>query len=216
MFRRFWKRDPVAQLVEPRSPKPVVGSSTLSGVAINRRQVLAGLLAAPIAVKYFLPPRGGWPVSRYVFETKDLAYRATERFAWGATDVRAIWGTSDGVALTSATHPVGPMSAAAFRAIVEPRLNKIFSEEYDKHSSEWEEVFGSPQLTLLDSLNPDSIEEIEIEIRSPTDEAARLSGILQEERMAIADAGGKFSSDGERSRRLLESILLGFGGKTLK
>src|ERR1700760_2981016 len=101
MKRRFWG---VAQPVEQRALVSRVGSSNLpsptksqpgllSGRVWDRRQVLRGLLALP-AVKYFLPPVKGWRPWENDFTTGNLVYKGTERYSWGATDVRAFYGTA--------------------------------------------------------------------------------------------------------------------------
>jgi hypothetical protein len=201
MIRRFWR---VAQLVEQRTVNPPVVGSNPTTPAITRRQVLAGLLAAPV-VKYFLPPVGGW--RPWEFRTESFIYKTTERYSTGFTDWRGIYGTAgDGVALRSAAHP---MSAAAFRAALLPGLNKIFSEEYDKHSDEWEEIFGPQQLTLFDSINPDSLEEIEIGLQPPADASGRISLLPETQRVAIAAPTGERPSDRERSGGILLPRLFG-------
>jgi hypothetical protein len=206
-MNRFWR---VAQSVERLPVKEVVVGSIPTAPAIDRRRFLAGLLASPIllpAVKYFLPPVGGWPVG---FSTADMRFKYTERFSTGFTDWRGIYGTSgDGVAIASRAYS---MSVAAFRAAVLPGLNKIWSEEYDKHSDEWEEIFREDkQLTLFDSINPDSLEEIEIELQPAADALRRISLLPEKERVAAADARRVLGGDRERESGILLPRIFGFG-----
>lgn len=172
----------------------------MNSPVVSRRRFLAGLLASPIllpAVKHFLPPVGGWPLSRYVYETKALGFTIEPSLV------------SDGIALVSRAHP---MSAAAFRAALLPGMNKIWSEEYDKHSDEWEDIFrDDKQLTLFDELDPNSIEEIEIELQPAADAVRRLSLLSEKERVATADALRGFESDRERDSGILLPRIFGFG-----
>lgn len=138
--------------VEHRTLIPTVGGSSPPFSSISRRAFLGCLgltgAAAVVAPKYFLAPKGGWPrdsffVDRYVFETKDLAYKSYERFSAGWTDPRALYGTKG-------------MTAAEFRKIVEPELNRVFSEAYSNHSEEWKQVFGDDGVSLNSQAHPGS------------------------------------------------------------
>src|SRR3954466_1361806 len=98
---------------------------------VSRRGFLAGLIALP-AVKYFLPPVGGWPVG---FSTANMSYLARythETHALG-------FAITDEVSLTSAAHP---FPAEAFRAALLPGLQKIWAAEYDKHGDEFTAIYA--------------------------------------------------------------------------
>lgn len=130
--------------VEHRTLIPTVGGSNPPLPSISRRSFLKYAAAAP-AVTYFLAPKCGWPTgieSKYVFETKDLAYKATERFSAGMTDWRGVFGTGR------------IMTASEFRKIVEPGLNRVFSETYDKHPEEWKRLFGGDGVALYNTSHP--------------------------------------------------------------
>lgn len=77
-------------------------------MTISRRQFLAWAVATPVialpAVKYFLPPAGGWPTDD--FDLGQLRYKSYERYSVGWSNPKAFYGTSDGVALKSAAHPI--------------------------------------------------------------------------------------------------------------
>lgn len=152
-------------VVEPRPVKPVVVGSNPTVPAISRRGFLAGALATPViavpAVKYFFAPKGGWPVSRYIFEAKGLGYAIDPKLV---SDTEWFIKPEDrnGIALISRAHP---MSAAAFRAAMAECLNKVWAEEYDKHADEWAELYQSE----FPSISLDSLEEIEIEIPEPSE-----------------------------------------------
>lgn len=160
--------------VEHRTLIPTVGGSSPPSPSnqVSRRAFLAGALTAPVAARaFFGPPQGGWPVERYVFETKDLAYKATERYAQGFTDPRGVWGTE------GSTGRI--LKASEFRRVLENGLRETFNEVYAKHSDEWEQVFGDgvalnsiphPELHLgavPEELDESALETIEIEIREP-------------------------------------------------
>jgi hypothetical protein len=167
----IWTRFLARSLTVEQTPykSQVTGSIPVAPTnQVSRRAFLAGALTAPVIARtFFGPPQGGWPVERYVFETKGLAYKATERYAHGFTDPRGVYGSR------------GIMTAAEFRKIVEPELNRIFSDEYAKHSDEWEQVFGDgvalnsiphPELHLgavPEDLDESTLETIEIDIREP-------------------------------------------------
>jgi hypothetical protein len=163
---------------------------------MNRRGFLAGLIALP-AVSYFLPPVSGWP--RFDgFTTDNLRFKSTERFSAAFTDWKGVIGSSaDGVALNSACHPpIGTVMGAVLR----PGLEKFWVEHYDKHSEEWAELYGAnEQLTLFADLDPNSLEEIEIELARPADAIGRTGGLLQTQRVAIADALTGRSYQSERA-----------------
>lgn len=125
--------------VEPWPDKPVVVGSNPTAPTISRRAFFGGAAAVAVAAPsitraFFGPPRGGWPVAD--FTTDGLRYKAYERYSAGWTDPKAIFGTGFGC------EPCKGMTAADFRKIVEPELNRIFSETYDNHCQEWEALYG--------------------------------------------------------------------------
>lgn len=105
---------------------------------MNRRGFLGLLAATPVAAvlapdlvelltptrAIFLPPRGGWlpSVQRYTYQTHALGFAITEEVA-------------------EDTAYSGILTSAAFRAQVAKSLNQVFSEQYSKHSADWEEIF---------------------------------------------------------------------------
>lgn len=143
-----------SSVVERRPDKPVVVGSNPIAPTISRRAFLSGAatvaVAAPsIARTFFGPPRGGWPLLGYdasePFSTDVLRYKVTERYSAGWVDPRGVYGSS-----------ARPMTASQFRAIVEPELNKIFSEVYDNHSQSWEQVFSGDGVSLNSAAHPGS------------------------------------------------------------
>lgn len=210
-MNRFWR---VAQLVERGTVNAQVVGSIPTAPAINRRRVLAGLLASPLivpAVKHFLPPVGGWPLSRYVYETKALGFTIGRQYADElAKSLYPIQREAlDGVALVSRAHP---FPAEALRAALLPGLQKIWAQEYSKYEDDWINIFSAEeQLTLFDELDPNSLEEIEIECKPAADTFGRISLLPEKERVATADATRELESDRERNSGLLLPRLFGFG-----
>lgn len=135
--------------VEHRALIPAVDGSSPSLPTISRRAFFGGAAAVAVAAPsitraFFGPPRGGWPVERYTFTTDAMAYKVTERYSASWTDPRGIYGPK----------PYG-MTAADFRKIVEPELNRVFSEVYDNHCQEWEAIYGDG-VSLNSAPHPDS------------------------------------------------------------
>jgi len=79
-------------------------------------------------------------------------------------------------------------------------LQEVFEGVYDRKADEWDEIFG-PQAEL----SPDSLEEIEIEVRENYETlAAQGSGLLSQiERVAALRARLDFSGKDQRDGSLL-------------
>lgn len=152
---------------------------------MNRRGFLSGLIALP-AVSYFLPPVNGWPTGRIL--KGDMSRYLTSNVAWFIKTEHA-----DGVALFSRAHP--PLGTV-MGAVLRPGLEKFWGEEDDKHSEDGAALYG-------DSLDPNSIKEIEIEYKRSADALGRTSPLLQTQRVAIADASAGRSYQSEREGGIL-------------
>lgn len=164
---------------------------------MNRRGFLAGLILLP-AVKYFLPPRGGWPNGRILDPNRYF----TSKTAWFLKTEH-----KDGIALFSRSHSI---DSAAFRAALMPGLQKFWAQEYSEHEEDWAILYGAnKQLELFSSLDLNSLEEIEIELRPTADAIGPTRSLLEAQRVAIADATRGLEGYGERDGRLLLPRLLG-------
>lgn len=157
---------------------------------MNRRGFLSGLIALPV-VSYFLPPVNGWPTGRVI--GKDLNQYFTSNTAWFLkTEAK------DGLALYSRAHPI---LSAAFRAAMAEGLNQVWSEVDAERADDWVGIYGSADIS--NALDPDSLEEIEIELARPADAAGRTRRLFQTQRVAIADATPGRSYQSERAGGIL-------------
>lgn len=147
---------------------------------ISRRQFLAWAVATPViaipAVKYFLPPKGGWPTG--YFDLSQLRYKSYERHSFGGTDVRAFYGTSDGVALRSAAHPNSYLTSDTawyLKTEVEPWSKESLKVLFAQHPGDFEDLYDEepmlygfgrdPREVDTDSLSESSLENIVIEVK---------------------------------------------------
>jgi hypothetical protein len=83
-------------------------------------------------------------------------------------------------------------------AILRPGLEKLWAEQYDKNSDEWEAAFSE-----------DSLEEIEIGLEPTPDATIGFGGILEEKRVAVLDAWPDGSGEDKRIRSSFLPRLLG-------
>lgn len=137
IWTRFLGRSSV---VERSAVNGVVIGSNPTVPAISRRSFLVGTAATAVAVPtiartFFGPPRGGWPVGD--FTTAGMRYKSYERYSDGWTNPKSLYGSQG-----FGCKPCEPMTAARFREIVEPGLNRAFSETYDNSCQEWEALYG--------------------------------------------------------------------------
>jgi hypothetical protein len=112
---------------------------------MNRRGFLGflGLTGAVALVqpKIFLPTYRG-PFSNLFASSVDLSESSLEDMLINLS--------SNPVKLV----PNKIITSAEFRAIVGPMLNKVFSEEYDKHESGWAEVYRGDGVALMSAAHP--------------------------------------------------------------